>query len=80
MWYRISNQLQLPETDVPQNPVEPEIQEEEQEQPQLLETEKPTQSLFFSEWARDHYVPTQPVYHGTTHDFDEFKVINTGDK
>lgn len=79
MWYRISNQLQLPETDVPQNPVEPEIQEEEQEQPQLLETEKPTQSLFFSEWARDHYVPTQPVYHGTTHDFDEFKVINTGD-
>lgn len=78
MWYRISNQLQLPETDVTQIPVEPKIQEEEQVQPQLPETQKDPKSLFFDDWARDHYVPVQPVYHGTTHEFDEFKIQNNG--
>ncbi len=78
MWYRISNQLQLPETDVTQIPAEPKIQEEKQEQPQLLETQKDPKSLFFDDWAKDHYVPIEPVYHGTTHDFDEFKIQSNG--
>lgn len=82
MWYRYSQQLQLPDIEVEQNPVEQNpVKEkpktEKQPKQDLLETEKPTPSLFFSDWARGHVVPNQPVYHGTTHEFDQFD-INKG--
>ena len=77
MWYRYSQQLQLPEIDVEQNPVKEKPKTEKQPKQELLETQKPTPSLFFSDWSKDHYVPGMPVYHGTTHEFDQFD-INKG--
>ena len=77
MWYRYSQQLQLPEIDVEQNPVKEKPKTDKQPKQDLLETQKPTPSLFFSDWARGHVVPNQPVYHGTTHEFNQFD-INKG--
>ena len=77
MWYRYSQQLQLPEIDVEQNPVQEKPKTEKQRKQELLETQKPTPSLFFSDWSKDHYVPERPLYHGTTHEFNRFD-INKG--
>jgi hypothetical protein len=78
MWYKIAQQLQLPGLDVEKSvPKSKEKSEPKAKSPELLETQKEPQSLFFSDWAKDHYVPEQPVYHGTTHEFDRFD-INKG--
>ena len=77
MWYRYSQQLQLPGMDVAQEPVKEKPKTEKQPRQELLETQKPTPSLFYSDWSRGHVVPNQPVYHGTTHQFDQFD-INKG--
>ena len=77
MWYKIAQQLQLPGLEVEQS--EPKKQDEapKEKSPELLETQKNPQSLFFSDWAKGYYVPEEPVYHGTTHEFDTFD-INKG--
>ena len=71
MWYKLAQQLQIPGLDVEQSsPIKkerPEVKPQE-----LFETQKSTQSLFFSDWARGYKVPEQPLYHGTTKDFDTF--------
>ncbi len=78
MWYKLAQQLQLPGLDVEQSqPKSKEKSEPKDKSPELLETQKEPQSLFFSDWAKDHYVPQNPVYHGTTHEFDQFD-INKG--
>ena len=74
MWYRYSQQLQLPEMDVEQNPIKSKPSTTNEPKKELLETEKPTPSLFFSDWAYGYKVPEQPVYHGTTRDFDRFDI------
>jgi hypothetical protein len=76
MWYRLAQQLQLPGLDVERS--EPIKKERPELKPgELFETQKEPKSLFFSDWAKDHYVPEMPVYHGTTHEFDQFD-INKG--
>jgi hypothetical protein len=78
MWYKLAQQLQLPGLDVEQSqPKSKEKSEQKAKSPELLETQKEPQSLFFNDWAKDHYVPEQTVYHGTTHEFDRFD-INKG--
>ena len=78
MWYKLAQQLQLPGLDVEQSaPKSKEKSEPKSKSPELLETQKEPQSLFFNDWAKDHYVPERPVYHGTTHEFDRFD-INKG--
>jgi len=71
MWYKLAQQLQLPGLDVEKSsPIKkerPEVKPEE-----LFETQKEPKSLFFSDWARGYKVPEQPLYHGTTKDFDRF--------
>ena len=78
MWYKLAQQLQLPGLDVEQSaPKSKEKSEPKAKSPELLETQKEPQSLFFNDWAKDHYVPERPVYHGTTKTFDKFD-INKG--
>jgi hypothetical protein len=78
MWYKLAQQLQLPGLDVEKSaPKSKEKSEPKTKSPELLETQKEPQSLFFNDWAKDHYVPEQTVYHGTTHEFDRFD-INKG--
>jgi hypothetical protein len=72
MWYRYSQQLQLPEMDVAQNPVEKKQEQNQQPNQELFETQKEPRSLFFDDWARGYKVPEQPLFHGTTRDFDRF--------
>jgi len=75
MWYKLAQQLQLPGLDVEQS--QPKIKEKPEpkaKSSELLETQKDPQSLFFSDWAKGHYVPENPVYHGTTHEFDRFDI------
>jgi len=78
MWYKLAQQLQLPGLDVEQSaPKSKEKSEPKAKSPKLLETQKEPKSLFFDDWAKDHYVPERPLYHGTTHEFDRFD-INKG--
>lgn len=77
MWYRLSQQMQLPDMDVEQTPVEKKPRQEKQPKEELLETQKEPKSLFFNEWSQGYEVPEQPVYHGTTKEFDRFD-INKG--
>jgi hypothetical protein len=78
MWYKLAQQLQLPGLDVEQSqPKSKEKSEPKAKSPELLETQKEPKSLFFDDWAKDHYVPERPLYHGTTRDFDKFD-INKG--
>ena len=78
MWYKLAQQLQLPGLDVEKSaPKSKETSDSKEKSPELLETQKEPKSLFFSDWAKDHYVPEQPLYHGTTHEFDRFD-INKG--
>lgn len=78
MWYKLAQQLQLPGLDVEKSaPKSKETSDPKEKSPELLETQKEPKSLFFSDWAKDHYVPEQPLYHGTTHEFDRFD-INKG--
>ena len=72
MWYKLAKQLELPETNVAQNPVELKTDKESQPKQELFETQKEPRSLFFNEWAQGYKVPEQPVYHGTTREFDQF--------
>jgi hypothetical protein len=78
MWYKLAQQLQLPGLDVEQSqPKTKERSEPKDKSPKLLETQKDPQSLFFKDWSEGYYVPENPVYHGTTHEFDKFD-INKG--
>ena len=78
MWYRLAQQLQLPGLDVEKSvPISKDKLQSKEKSPELLETEKEPRSLFFNEWAEGYKVPKQPVYHGTTHEFDRFD-INKG--
>ena len=72
MWYKLAKQLELPEMNVAQNPVELKTDKESQLKQELFETQKEPRSLFFNEWAQGYKVPEQPVYHGTTREFDQF--------
>lgn len=72
MWYKLAKQLDLPEMNVAQNPVESKTDIESQPKQELFETQKEPRSLFFNEWAEGYKVPEQPVYHGTTKNFDQF--------
>ena len=72
MWYKLAKQLELPEMNVAQNPVELKTDKESQPKQELFETQKEPRSLFFNEWAQGYKVPEQPVYHGTTREFDQF--------
>jgi len=72
MWYKLAKQLDLPEMNVVQNPVESKADKESQPKQELFETQKEPRSLFFNEWAQGYKVPEQPVYHGTTREFDQF--------
>ena len=75
MWYKLAQQLQLPGLDVEKSaPKSKETSDPKEKSPELLETQKEPKSLFFSDWAKDHYVPEQPLYHGTTHEFDRFDI------
>ena len=72
MWYKLAKQLELSEMNVAQNPVELRPDKESQPKQELFETQKEPRSLFFNEWAQGYKVPEQPVYHGTTREFDQF--------
>ena len=74
MWYRYSQQLQLPGMDVAQKPIEKKPEQDKQPNQELFETQKDTRSLFFNDWAEGYKVPEQPLYHGTTRDFDRFDI------
>ena len=74
MWYRYSQQLELPGMDVAQKPIEKKSTERNQPKQELFETQKEPRSLFFNDWAEGYKVPEQPVYHGTTRDFDQFDI------
>jgi len=78
MWYRLAQQLQLPGLDVEKSvPISKDKLQSKEKSPELLETEKEPRSLFFNDWAEGYKVPKQPVYHGTTKNFDVFD-INKG--
>ena len=75
MWYRLAQQLQLPGLDVERSaPISQDESEKEEKSPVQLETEKDPRSLFFSDWAEGYKVPKQPLYHGTTREFDRFDI------
>jgi len=74
MWYKLAQQLQLPGLDVERSAPEEKISKPKEKSPEQLETEKDPKSLFFSDWAEGYKVPNQPVYHGTTHEFDKFDI------
>ncbi len=75
MWYRLAQQLQLPGLDVERSaPNISGVKENKEKAPELLETQKEPKSLFFSDWAEGYKVPEQPLYHGTTRDFDRFDI------
>jgi hypothetical protein len=74
MWYRYSQQLQLPGMDVAQKPIEKKPEQDKQPNQELFETQKEPRSLFFNDWAKGYKVPEQPLYHGTTKDFDRFDI------